>query len=367
MKSFDDVFTRYCAEVEAKDHDTTHKPGQVREKFTEIISTVGIDGRMLKVNIEEGDDIDAKLAAVTNATPYVIPDESVEFVLGILKKHISPEFKKIRRGDFQEASIDELIWLINGFTEMLAGLGYSKSQIMQQRLLMEKRSDVRIHASLDDIRKACKEILEQAEDYSHFGMNLNHDDRACFLSFIASSLRGLSNHLAEVHSAYSDIRADELYDIASKESEKISAEDIALDIQEAELIAEDKELQDLIKARDQIVGEYGFVKNKLKDYNVVNERIKQKLEQIHKQVYGIAVSSEDRVMTLMHPNRVLLEAIMYVDETDETADKMRLDRLARTREQADFEAAEAKKFLSEFDEKYKKEWRENDEGYNQKS
>lgn len=47
MKSFGDVFNRYCAEVESKDKDTTHKPGQVREKFTEIISAVGIDGNMV--------------------------------------------------------------------------------------------------------------------------------------------------------------------------------------------------------------------------------------------------------------------------------------------------------------------------------
>ena len=86
----------------------------------------------------------------------------------------------------------------------------------------------------------------------------------------------------------------------------------------------------------------------------MNERINQRLEQIHKQVYGTEVSTEDSIMTLMHPNRVLLESIMYVDESDETADKMRLDRLARTREQADFEAAEAKRFLAEFDEKYRK-------------
>lgn len=354
MKSFEDVFTRYCEEVESKDKDTTHKPGQVREKFTEIIAAVGIDGNMLKSNIEEGDDIDAKLAAVTNATPYVIPDESVEFVLEILKKHISSEFKKIRRGDFQEASLEELIWLINGFTEMLVGLGYPKSQIMQQRALMEKRLDVRIHASLDDIKKACKEILEQAEKYSEFSVNLNYDDRSCFLPFIASSIRGLSDHLADVYSAYSDIRSDEIYDIAVGEADKISTEDIVLDMHESELIAADEELQGWISQRNIIVGEYGFVKNKLKDYNIVNERINQRLEQIHKQVYGTVVSPKDSIMTLMHPNRVLLESIMYVDETDETADKMRVDRLARTREQADFEAAEAKKFLAEFDASYRK-------------
>lgn len=354
MKSFEDVFTRYCEEVKSKDKDTTHKPGQVREKFTEIIAAVGIDGNMLKVNAEKGDDIDAKLVAVTNATPYVIPDKSVEFVLGILKKHTSSDFKKIRRGDFQEASLEELIWLINGFTDMLVGLGYPKNLIMQQRILMEKRLDIHIHASLDDIKKACEEILEQAEKYSGFSMNLNHDDRTCFLPFIASSLRGLSNHLAEVHSAYSDIRSDEIYDIAVEEAEKISTEDIVLDIQESEIIAADAELQSWISQRNKIVGEYGFVKNRLKDYNIVNERINQRLEQIHKQVYGTEVSTEDSIMTLMHPNRVLLESIMYVDESDETADKMRLDRLARTREQADFEAAEAKRFLAEFDEKYRK-------------
>ena len=120
MKSFEDSFILCCAEVDSKDKDTTHKPGQVREKFTEIIAAVGMDGNMLKVNIEEGDDIDAKLAAVTNATPYVIPDKSAEFVLEILKKHTSSDFKKIRRGDFQKATLEELLWLINGFTEMLA-------------------------------------------------------------------------------------------------------------------------------------------------------------------------------------------------------------------------------------------------------
>ena len=116
--------------------------------------------------------------------------------------------------------------------------------------------------------------------------------------------------------------------------------------------------------KEKIVGEYGFAKNKLKDYNIVNERINQRLEQIHKQVYGTSVSPKDNVMTLMHPNRVLLESIMYVDETDEIADKMRIERLARTREQANFEAEEVKKFWQSLMQNI--EWRENDEGYNQK-
>lgn len=354
MKSFGDVFNRYCAEVESKDKDTTHKPGQVREKFTEIISAVGIDGNMLKVNIEEGDDIDAKLAAVTNATPYVIPDKSVKFVLEILKKHTSSDFKKIRSGDFQEASLGELTWLIIGFEKMLEGLGYPKNRIMQQRMRMEKQLDVHIHASLDAIKTACEEILKQAEKYSEFSVNLNHDDRSCFLPFIASSIRGLSNHLADVHAAYSDIRSDEIYNMAVEESEKISAEDIAQDMQEAELIDADTELQDWIVRRNEIVGEYGFVKKKVKDYNIVNERINQRLEQIHKQVYGVESASDDKVMTMIPPNRVLLEAVMYAEESDGHLDELRIDRLARTKEQADFEAAEAKKFLEEFDARYRK-------------
>lgn len=354
MRSFDDIFVRYCAEVKSKDKDTTHKPGQVREKFTEIIAAVGIDGNMLKVNIEAGDDIDAKLAAVTNATPYVIPDKSEEFVLEILKKHTSSDFKKIRRGDFQEATLEELLWLINGFTEMLTELGYPKDQILYQKKLMEKRFNVHIHAAMDDIKKACEEILEQAEKYSGFGANLNHNDRSCILPFIASSIRGLSDHIANVYSAYSDIRSDELYDIAVKDAKNISVEDIALDLQEAELIATDTELQGWISQREKIVGEYGFVKNKLKEYNIVNERIKQRLEQIHKQVYGDESASDDKAMIIMHPNRVLLEAILYAEESDGLLDEMRAERLARTKSQADFEAAEAQKFLEKLDAEYRK-------------
>lgn len=354
MKSFEDVFNMYCVEVKPKDANTMHKPGQVREKYTEIIAAVGIDGNMLKVNVEEDDDIEAKLAAVTNATPYVFPAESMTFVVEIIKKHTSPEFKNIRRGDFQKVSLKELIWLINGFTEMLVGLGYPKDWVMKQKMLMEKRFDVCIHASLDDIKTACSEILEQAEKYSGFNINMNHDDRAYFLPYIASSLRGLSDYLAKVHSAYSDIRSDEIYDIAAEEAKNISVEDIALDMQEAELISNDEELQGWIRERDQIIGEYGFVKNKMKDYNIVNERIKQRFEQIHKQVYGNIPVTEDSAMILMHPSQVLLESIMYVEETDETTDKLRINTLARTKEQAAFEAAEAKKFLAEFDEKYRK-------------
>ena len=143
-----------------------------------------------------------------------------------------------------------------------------------------------------------------------------------------------------MHSAYSDIRSDEIYDMAVEESEKISAEDIAQDMQEAELIAADAELQGWIVQRNKIVGEYGFVKKKLKDYNIVNERINQRLKQVRKQVYGVESASDDKAMTMMHPNRVLLEAVMYAEESDGHLDELRIDRLARTKEQADFEAAE---------------------------
>lgn len=336
MKCFDDIFKLYSEEVESKDKDKSHKPGQVREKFTEIISAVGINGNMLKVNVEKGDDIEIKLAAVTNATPYVIPEKSVRFVVEVLKKHTSSDFKKIRRGDFHEASLDELIWLINGFTEMLEGLGYPREWVMYQRMLMERRFDISIHASMDDIKKTCGEILEQAEKYAEFSGNLNHDDRSFFLPFIANSLRGLSDYLTKVHSAYSDIRFDEISEYAAEEAKNISMKDIELDMQEAELISKDEELQGWINKRDQIIGEYGFVKNKMRDYNIVNERIKQRFEQIHKQVYGREASSEESKMILMHPSRALLEAVMYVEENDENADMIRHDRLALTKEQADF-------------------------------
>lgn len=53
---------------------------------------------------------------------------------------------------------------------------------------------------------------------------------------MVSAIAGLREHLAEVYSAYSDTRSEELSKYASIEAENISMEDIELDYQEQELL-----------------------------------------------------------------------------------------------------------------------------------
>ena len=354
MKAFDDIYKLYSEVVKTKNKDTFHKPGQVREKYTEIITAMGIDCRMLKITIEKGDDVVTKLKSVSNVTAYIFPDDSVEFVVELLKKHTSSDFKKIRKGDFSQASAEELQWLIEGITKLLKGLGYPSYIVMQQKLIMEKHCNLKIHLAIDDIEEACEQIIEQANKYTELDFSLNNADQTCFLSFMASSIKGLSNYLATVYTTFSDIRSEEIYKLALKECKTLSREDIIRDLKKSEMISQDEELSKWFEQRNRIIGEHNFVKNKLKAYNIVNERINQRLEQIHIKVYGTP-DVEESVMILKHPSRILLEAVMYAENLEDNYDSL---LLARTKEQADFDAREASEFLAEFDAEYSKKIKE---------
>ena len=88
---------------------------------------------------------------------------------------------------------------------------------------------------------------------------------------------------------------------------------------------------------------YEFVKNKRKDFNVINERIKDRLMQHHKDVYGDRNVETETQMILRRPMDVLYEAIIYTENDD--LQEYRCKRLAETREQIEFESEEAKQLV----------------------
>ena len=354
MKNFDDVFKIYNSTFPATKAED-HKPNQVREKYTEIIEAAGLDGRLLPIDYsKETRTVSECLKSCTEKTVYVIPDESVDFVVSVIKKHISNDYKHIRRGDFKLVSKKELLGLVEGFTKMLFGLGYPLYIIIEQREAIEKRFYLKIHGAMDDIVRESNSLIKDAELRIEDFLCLNRDDRACFLSYMASAIAGLREHLAEVYSAYSDTRSEELSKHASIEAENISMEDIELDYQESELIAHDDELQELIRERDKIIGSYGFVKSKRKEYAVVNVRIQNRMAEHHKTVYG-CTDFEEKELTLKHPTQVLHEAVTYVnEESNEAFENFNLNRLAKSREQIDFESAEAGAFIKKMEENFKR-------------
>lgn len=351
MKTFEDIFNQYSEEVKAKSDDGEHKLGQIREKYTELIDAAGIDKRMLKSScVDNPKEYEKQLALIKDVTPYLIPDESASFVVELLKKHTSKDFKRIRRGDFSEASGKELKWLVDGFTQLLYSLGYPIYAVLEQKNKMEERFHLKRHMALERIRNECDELIKQAESYTGLNFQLNDDDQDYFLPYMASAIAGLREHLAFVHSAYSDIRSDEIYDLALEESKNLTIEDMEKDAEETEAIVNDKELQELIKQRDELVGSYDFVKNKRKAYHILSMKIEAILDRHHQEVYGSSIKKGDRII-LKHPIQVLIEALTYVADCSDY-ENFQLQQLAKSREQIEYERKEAETMMKEMEARF---------------
>lgn len=85
MKNFDDVFKIYNSTFPATKAED-HKPNQVREKYAEIIEAAGLDGRLLRIDYsKETRTVSECLKSCTEKTAYVIPDESMDFVVSVIK------------------------------------------------------------------------------------------------------------------------------------------------------------------------------------------------------------------------------------------------------------------------------------------
>ena len=355
MKKFDDIFKIYSEEVPARDEDGGHKPNQVGEKYAEISEATGLDNRLLRVDYtKETIPVDERLKRVSIRTGYVIPDDSVRFVVDLLKKHTSSDYQSIRRADFSDASGKELKEIVDGFTAMLRQLGYPCTVIVEQKRIMEKRFHLKSHLALEKIQEECQNLIKQAESYVDGSVNMNADDEDCFLQYMASSLAGFGDYMARVHEAYADTRSDELYDLASVEAENINMEEIALDCQVAEAINADEELQEWIRKRNEIIGYYDFVKNKRKEFNAINERINERIQEHHMAVYGTKEADAETRMFLRHPIDVLYESIVYVEDDMPEMQEDRCKRLVKTREQIKLESEEAKRMLARFDEEVRK-------------
>ena len=344
MKKFEDIFRIYSEEVPARSEDEGHKPNQVREKYAEIIEIVGLDNRLLRVDYRnETIPVDERLKSVSVKTGYVIPEGSVKFVVDLLKKHTSSEYKSIRKADFSKVSGKELEGIVNGFTKMLSQLGYPLMVVEEQKRIMEKRFQLKSHLALEKIQEECRKLIKQAESYVGSSSDMTTDDEDCFLQYMASSLTGLGNYMESIHEAYEDSRLDERLKLTKEKDKNISKEDIILEYQENEAINADSELQEWVHKLIEIIGCYDFVKNKRKDFNVINERIKERLMQHHKDVYGDRNVETETQMILRRPMDVLYEAIIYTENDD--LQEYRCKRLAETREQIEFESEEAKQLV----------------------
>lgn len=348
---FRHVFEQYCQQVEAQE-DKTHKEGQVREKFTEIAEAVGIDINLLRTECDENHEPIKK--EVHQRIPIRFPEESVQFVLDILLNHTSYDYKCIRRGDFDEASLKTLEFLNKGFCDYLIDLNYPLWVVLREKDAMERRMRLRWHRSRDSLISQCVRLIADAEEYQNGMMNMNHKDKEVFIPFMADSVEELRDRICQIHGCYADIRSEELSELAMEEAERedtqTSVETVNKELQLGYELTNDKEYQRLIKERDKLVASYDFVKNKKTTYELLSEKIRQIYKTHRKEIFGIDEEENDPAIIVKNPQAVLVEAVEYVEEMEAHREKFRVSNLRKTDAEREEEKRIAEKILKQLEE-----------------
>lgn len=348
--TFDKIYEKYSEEVRAKS-DAGHKVGQVREKFTEIADAVGIDKNLFRTYC--GCDGEPVIKNVNPQTPLQFPETSVDFVMTILKNHGDRDYKELRRGNFDDVDLEVLEFLLKGFTEFVKNLGYDKNIILRENYNMRKRMRMTWHRSRDELILQCAKLIADAEDYNNTLVNWNQDDTSVFVPYMTQRVKNLRENISFIHSTYTDIRGDELSELAleetAKKSDSESMEKMYMELQLGHELMNDEKYQSLVKKRDELIASYDFVKNKKSAYDTINKKISDIYEKHRQKIFGDTVEEDDESeMNLKSPYEVLLEAIEYVEECDAEDSKREIKELSQTEE----EKAEIDKAFEEVMKKY---------------
>lgn len=311
---FDRVFNKFC-EMNAAAEGYEHDPGKVREKYTNILDAVGIDVSMLKTQKKvtgiDGDTI--------KGNSYIFPVKSVGFCAEIINRYTSKDFKKLRTANFRDTSMEEIQFLIDGFCDMLYGLGVSDENIRMQYHTMERRMHYKIRLSERQLNESLTEISQQAEDFEGSVCSFNYDDGVYFIRYMAEKVHHLKEYISSLYTTYTDIRSEELSDLAKSESEKESVQE-SLNKVNRELalgyaLEHDEEYQKLQKTLEKLLVEDTFIKNKKARFNKLQDRLDEIRKQCQTELFGELLPEDlDMPLTVKHPLTVLREAVEYTDE-----------------------------------------------------
>ena len=175
----------------------------------------------------------------------------------------------MRSADFDEMAIDEVVFLVQGFCIMLRNLGCSEKIVLEQYNVMERRMGYKLRLASVELERQLDAIHELAKEYERSYISFNYYDKIYFLRYMASKVEATRRFIESVYGKYTDIRSDELSDMALKESckespqtsiERINKEMIFFDA-----LQHDDEYQKLLQQQEKLIAEDTFIKTSKRD------------------------------------------------------------------------------------------------------
>lgn len=346
--TFKNILELYSQEILAKE-DCAHKEGQVREKFTEIADAVGMDLRLLRQYRKS----DGTMYIGKKATaPFRFPETSADFVVHVLVHHTDADYQNLRRADYRAVPVSTMTYLIEGFAEMLKGLGHDEETILRQKHSMEFRMNYKVRAEREKLDKEIESLNQSLNQYEDCLFGMNYDDRAFFFSFICARMKDFHSYMAELHDCYCDTRQEELTDLAQEEAASMDDADAMLEINQSLILADalekDTKYQNLLKRRTEILGTYDFVKKQKGEFDKIVSDMNEISRKHEIELFGKELPPEpDAPLTLKHPAQVLQESIAYVEESRESRRKFEEERAKITPEQQEAERKMIEAFCKE--------------------
>lgn len=271
---------------------------------------MGIDKELLRAK-EKVTDIYGK---TVRGGAYIFPEQSVDFCAIVIQKYTSRDFKKLRSADFDEMAIDEVVFLVRGFCMMLRNLGYSEIVVLEQYNAMERRMAYKLRLATEELERQLDAIHELAKEYKRSCISFNYYDKIYFLRYMASKVATTRCYIESVYGSYTDIRYDELSDIALEESYKkspqISTERINKEMFFFDALEHDDEYQKLLRQQEDLIAEDTFIKNKLTRFRKIQVRLAEIREQHQMELFSELLDEEEDVpLTVRHPMDVMKEAV----------------------------------------------------------
>lgn len=271
---------------------------------------MGIDKELLRAK-KKVTDINGK---TVRGGVYIFPEQSVDFCVTVIQKYTSRDFKKLRSADFDEMAIDEVVFLVRGFYIMLLNLGCSEKIALEQYNAMERRMGYKLRLASVELERQLDAIHELAKEYERSCISFNYHDKIYFLRYMASKVAATRCYIESVYRSYTDIRSDELYDMALeesyKESPQTSIERINKEMIFFDALEHDDEYQKLLRQRENLIAEDTFIKNKQARFRKIQVRLAEIRDQHQMELFGELLDEEDDApLTVRHPMDVLKEAI----------------------------------------------------------
>lgn len=316
---FQHIFYEYSKKVAAQKAEE-HDIGKVREKFTEIIDLVGIDSNLLR---QHRDEASWKMIDFGSAgRQFCFPETICDFCVEVIIRHTSADFKLLRKGQYGKVALEELEFLIDGFTRYLIALGYDLPTIVVEKFKMNKRLNYHISLHLFQLNQECHNLTRDMENCVNSISEILYEDKVYLTWYTAERIKKFREDIDSIYSYYIELRGEEIDNFAMENLMDVSNKEVFVDRIQSALLADalehDQEYQTLLKEQMKILCMKDYLKKLKLSYNKNNNQLNAIREKHRNKLFGNMIQQTESICNYVptHPVHMLHEAIQSAEEVE---------------------------------------------------